>query len=62
MQTSIVIVSKDRKEELDKTLSILEKLIEFTNNEILVFLDGCTDDSKQLKEKYKNTNWYSSEK
>lgn len=62
MQTSIVIVSKDRKAELDKTLSILEKIIDFSIHEILVFLDGCTDNSDELKEVHEKINWYSSKK
>lgn len=62
MQTSIVIVSKNRKSELDKTISILENLIDYSTTEILVFLDGCTDDSFLLKKKYKNVNWYFSQK
>lgn len=62
MQTSIVIVSKDRKEELDKTLTILQGIIDVSSNEILVFLDGCTDDSQELKEKHKYIEWYFSEK
>lgn len=59
---SIVIVSKNRKSELDKTISILEGLIDFSATEILVFLDGCTDDSYLLKEKYSTVNWYLSPK
>lgn len=58
MQTSIVIVSKNRKSELDKTLSIIENLIDFSENEILVFLDGCTDDSYLLTAKYQNVKWF----
>jgi GT2 family glycosyltransferase len=62
MQTSIVIVSKNRKEELDKTLQILEKLIDFLNHEVLVFLDGCSDGSELLKSQFKWVLWYGSEK
>jgi GT2 family glycosyltransferase len=60
MQTSIVIVSKNRKEELEKTLLILEKLIDFSINEVLVFLDGCSDGSGLLKDKFNWVKWYSS--
>lgn len=52
MQASILIVSKNRKEELSKTLLILEKLIDFSKNEVLVFLDGCTDGSEVLKDQF----------
>jgi GT2 family glycosyltransferase len=62
MQTSIVIVSKNRKEELDKTLQILEKLIDFSIHEVLVFLDGCTDGSEFLKNQFKWVIWGGSEK
>jgi GT2 family glycosyltransferase len=62
MQASIVIVSKNRKEELDKTLQILEKLIDFSNHEVLVFLDGCSDGSELLKTQFKWVIWDGSEK
>ncbi|MFV8373869.1 glycosyltransferase family 2 protein [Flavobacterium sp. LB1P71] len=62
MQVSIVIVSKNRKEELDKTLRILEKLIDFSNHEVLVFLDGCSDGSELLKSQFKWVLWDGSEK
>ena len=58
MKTSILIVSKDRKNELDKTLSILEKIVDFSETEILVFLDNCADSSESLESIYKNVNWY----
>ena len=57
MQVSILIVSKNRKNELEKTLVILEKLIDRSTNEILVFLDGCTDNSAALKEKFNWVRW-----
>jgi GT2 family glycosyltransferase len=62
MQASIVIVSKNRKEELEKTLMILEKLIDFSNHEVLVFLDGCSDGSELLKNQFKWVMWDGSEK
>ena len=62
MQASIVIVSKNRKEELDKTLLILEKLIDFSIHEVLVFLDGCSDGSEVLKNQFKWVIWDGSEK
>lgn len=62
MQASIIIVSKNRKEELDKTLKILEKLIDFSIHEVLVFLDGCTDGSELLKNQFEWIIWEGSEK
>lgn len=61
MQASILIVSKNRKEALEKTLLILEKVIDFSIEEVLVFLDGCTDTSYQLKHKFNGIKWYESE-
>jgi GT2 family glycosyltransferase len=62
MQASIVIVSKNRKEELEKTLLRLEKLIDFSIHEVLVFLDGCSDGSAILKNQFKWVIWEVSEK
>ncbi|WP_369769520.1 glycosyltransferase family 2 protein [Flavobacterium sp. WC2416] len=62
MQASIVIVSKNRKEELEKTLLILEKLIDFSIHEVLVFLDGCSDASELLITQFKWVIWEKSEK
>jgi GT2 family glycosyltransferase len=62
MQASIIIVSKNRKEELSKTLLILEKLIDLSVNEVLVFLDGCTDNSEDLKNQFKWVIWDGSNK
>ncbi|WP_445736624.1 glycosyltransferase family 2 protein [Mariniflexile sp.] len=62
MQASILIVSKNRKDELEKTLLILEKLVDFSIHEILVFLDGCTDNSFVLKEKFNWVKWEISKK
>lgn len=62
MQASIVIVSKNRKHDLERTLRILEKLIHFSQHEVLVFLDGCTDSSELLKNQFKWVIWKVSEK
>ncbi len=62
MQASILIVSKNRKNELEKTLLLLEKILDVSVHEVLVFLDGCTDDSEILKDKLKWVKWFSSEK
>lgn len=58
MQASVLIVSRNRKEELKNTLVILEKMLDFQMNEVLVFLDGCTDNSELLKEDFKWVQWY----
>ncbi|MCC8358530.1 glycosyltransferase family 2 protein [Salinimicrobium sediminilitoris] len=61
MEASILIVSKNRKDELQKTLLILEKCVSKKEHEILVFLDGCTDESGELKQEFPWVQWYSSE-
>lgn len=62
METSILIVSKNRKDDLRRTLSILEKYIDKSKHEILVFLDGCTDNSSELQLSFPWVNWQSVEK
>jgi GT2 family glycosyltransferase len=62
MQISILIVSKNRKEELAFTLNVLAQMIDLSIHEVLVFLDGCTDDSFVLKDEMNWVKWYSSEK
>ena len=60
MKASILIVSKNRKAELRKTLQILEEYIE-DDHEICVFLDGCKDDSWMLKKVFPRVKWHSSD-
>lgn len=62
MEASILIVSKNRKDELSKTLHILETYIDSEKHEIRVFLDGCTDGSENLKSNFRNVKWMASEK
>lgn len=62
MKASVLIVSKNRKKELEFTLGILEQMLDFSKHEVLVFLDGCTDDSLVLKNKMNWVKWYSSDK
>jgi GT2 family glycosyltransferase len=62
MQASILIVSKNRKEELLKTLKIIGLLIDKFQVEVLVFLDGCTDDSEALVNELKWVRWFVSAK
>jgi GT2 family glycosyltransferase len=62
MQASILIVSKNRKAALEFTLQVLERFLDVKIHEVLVFLDGCTDESSLLKEKFHWVNWEASEK
>ncbi len=62
MQASILIVSRNRKTELEKTLLLLEKMIDTSIHEVLVFLDGCTDESAQLQNQFPWGSWYKSNK
>ncbi|KIO54201.1 glycosyltransferase family 2 protein [Flavobacterium hibernum] len=62
MRVSILIVSKNRKVDLLKTLIILDSLIDKSQVEILVFLDGCSDDSENLKDELTWVKWYVSPK
>lgn len=62
MQASILIVSKNREQELEKTLQVLENQIDFSIYEVLVFLDGCTDSSVELKLRFPQVRWFESEK
>lgn len=58
MQASILIVSKNRKEDLLKTLRIIESLIDKSQVEVLVFLDGCIDNSEILMNELKWVRWF----
>lgn len=62
MKASILIVSRNRKKELEKMLLFVEKMIDSSIHEVLVFLDGCTDDSVELKSKFSWVQWYQSDK
>lgn len=62
MQASILIVSKNRKHELLKTLRIIDSLIDRSQVEVLVFLDGCTDNSEFLVVELEWVRWFVSSK
>ncbi|MFV8226689.1 glycosyltransferase family 2 protein [Christiangramia aquimixticola] len=57
MRASILIVSKNRKEELSRTLTILDRYIDYEKHEIRVFLDGCKDGSAQLINEFEHIHW-----
>jgi GT2 family glycosyltransferase len=57
MEASVLIVSKDRVSELEKTLSILRDGLDFGHHEILVFLDGCKDGSEKLIKLFPWVKW-----
>ena len=57
MEVSLLIVSKNRKQALDKTLLLLKPMLDFSRHEVLVFLDGCTDNSNSLIETIPWVKW-----
>jgi GT2 family glycosyltransferase len=57
MQISILMVSKNRKGELIKTLEIIYSLIDITQVEVLLLLDGCTDGSEELVNEFNWVDW-----
>lgn len=57
MKISILIISKNRKEELAFTLRRLKSIVDISINEVLVLLDGCTDGSEQLVNQFDWINW-----
>jgi GT2 family glycosyltransferase len=57
MRISILIISKNRKEALSFTLNKLMDSINSPIDEVLVLLDGCTDDSKDLVEQFDHVKW-----
>lgn len=62
MIASILIVSKNRKEDLLQTLLILDSLIDKSEVEVLVFLDGCTDNTIDLQSELTWVKWFVSSK
>jgi glycosyltransferase involved in cell wall biosynthesis len=57
MKISILIISRNRKEELAFTLRRLKSIVDISINEVLVLLDGCTDGSEQLVNQFDWINW-----
>lgn len=62
MEASILIVSKNRKEELRKTIEIVLACLDLQKHELLIFLDGCSDGSESLEDDYPDINWTISER
>ena len=57
MKVSILIVTKNRKIELAKTLRVLEQYIDKSIHEVLVFDDGSTDNTFELFEDFDWVTW-----
>lgn len=57
MQASILIVSYNRKSDLQQSLNILETQIDKQSTEVIVFLDGCTDESSNLQLDFVWVRW-----
>lgn len=57
MKFSILIVSKNRKKDLEKTLYILQSNFDRKQQEIRVLLDGCSDNSSDLTNTFKDVKW-----
>ena len=61
MEVSILIVTKNRPEELRYTLNRLKETIDLTIHEVLVFIDGCSE-TKKLIDEFHWVSWEVSEK
>lgn len=61
MKLSILIVTRNRPDELEITLKKLSSILDLEQNEILVFIDGCKQ-THQLIANYDWVKWSFSEK
>ena len=57
MKASILIVTKNRFNDLDLTLSKIIGIINLEEVELLVLVDGSEDETYKLQEKFKEVNW-----
>jgi GT2 family glycosyltransferase len=57
MKVSIVIVSKNRKEDLRYTLNKINSTLDLRAHEVLVLLDGCDDGSEILIDEFDWVSW-----
>lgn len=62
IEVSILLVSRNRKEALKKTLHILKDYVNRSKHEICVLLDNCSDNSQSLKLDFPDVNWLVSER
>lgn len=60
IEASILIVSKNRKSELQRTLEILKERIDKKIHEVRVFLDGPTENAVELQNQFPWVHWLSS--
>ena len=61
MKLSTLIVTKNRVQELELTLKKLLGILDFTQHEVLVFIDGCKETHKLIA-KYNWVKWSWNEK
>ena len=61
MKLSILIVTKNRVQELELTLKKLLEILDLSQHEVLVFIDGC-EDTRKLIAKYNLVKWSWNEK
>lgn len=61
MKISVLIVTKNRSRELEVTLKKLLGILDLTQHELLVLIDGC-EETQKLKTKYDWVKWSFSEK
>lgn len=57
MDISIVIVTKNRAEELAFSLNKIQKLIDISKHEVLVFIDGCKT-TEAMKHDFSWVKWF----
>lgn len=57
MELSIVIVTKNRAEALAFSLDKIKKLIDISQHEVLVFIDGC-EATELIKPNFPWVNWF----
>ncbi|MFV5686302.1 glycosyltransferase family 2 protein [Flavobacterium sp. GB2R13] len=62
MKASILIVTQNRKEELERTLHVLEAYIDKSIHEVLVFDDGSSDNTSELINTFNWVKWEYSKK
>lgn len=56
MKVSLLIVTKNRSRELEFTLTKLRNILDLSQHELLILIDGCLE-TKELIAKYEWVNW-----